>query len=146
MLDGEKGYILPYKEVAEKLNLPGGYFLSEIKYFGEEVLLQLIKIEGYASRVGEEIDFCLAKSQLKFFFLKKEEFEKRLGISLKRVSFLFCFNTETGLNWKGIGDEFLIARELLGRENLVWIGEGSPLEKDMLELEELSEFIETDWQ
>lgn len=146
LLDGKKGYLLPYKEVVQKLNIPNEYFLREIEYFGEEVLLQLERIEDYASRVGEEIDFCLAKSQRKFFFLKTEEFEKKLGINLERLSFLFCFNTEKGLNWRGMGDEFFIARELLGRENLVWIGEGSPLDEDMLELEALSEFIETDWQ
>ncbi len=146
LLNGKKGYLLPYKEVIQKLNIPEGYFLGEVEYFGEEVMLQLARIKDYASRAGEEIDFYYEKQQDKFFFLKKEEFEKKLGINLERVSFLFCFDTEEGLRWAGVGEEFFIARELLGRENLVWIGEGSPLDEDMLELEELSEFIETDWQ
>ena len=143
LLDGKKGFLLSVKEVADILTLPPEYFLGDLNCIGEEIIVKLVKREGFASRTGEMVDFDQTKMQERYIFLKKNDFERKLSIKLKRFSFLFCFKEGNELLYSEAREQLFFAMEMLGKENFIWIG----LENffDPLGDDSVSEFIEVEW-
>ncbi len=137
--NGKKGFLISYKEVVEKLNIPLEYFLGDLNRCGEDVVLQLIKKEMFSMHNGV-VDFDSAKKQERYIFLKIEDLEKKLGITMENPLFITCFKEGKELRWSGVMDQLLLAREMLGKENFLWIGQGNPLEDY-----HHCEFVETEW-
>ena len=137
----KKCFLFPYREMINRLNIPHEYFLVDLKHCGGDVVLQLVKVAGFASNHGEIVDFNLKKEQKKYIFLKIEEFERKLNITLKNPRFFFCFKEKEGLMWRGEIDLIFFAREMLGKEMFVLI-EQENLVADYHHVE----FVKADWQ
>lgn len=142
IMGGEKGFLLPYKEVAEKLKIQEDYSLSDLDCWKEEVILKLLRKKGFVSLCEGAVDFDYTKQQKRRIFLKREDLEKRLGISLNHFSaistFLCC---KDGARLRRVNEYVFLARELLGKENFIWIGA-----VPFLENLDSEEFIETEWK
>lgn len=140
LANGKKGFLLLYREVMDKLSISDEYFLNDLEYYGEEVILRLIKKDNFATGNDGTLDIRSVEHQERYTFIKKEELEKKLGITIKNPLFVMCFWDRNKLRWSHAMDSLLAAREMLGKENLVWIREGNP-EEDYHHIE----FVEMEW-
>lgn len=140
LVNGKKGFLLSYREVTDKLSIPKEYFLNDLSYYGEEVIIKLIKKDSFSMDDGGAINIDPAKEQERRVFIKKEELERKLGITVKNPNFIMCFWDRGRLTWRYSMDHLFAAREMLGKENFFWI-----TNKDLWDDHHRIEFMEMDW-